>query len=56
MYLRPGIVICSFILSFLLSHGVLFFISVLRHYPRFVHSCYPRSDPSSMGESFFFAL
>jgi hypothetical protein len=35
MYLRPGIVIHSFIHSFILSvvlsHGVLFFISVLKH-------------------------
>ncbi len=40
MYLRHGIVIHSFCLSFILSHGVIFFISVLRHYPRFVHPCY----------------
>jgi hypothetical protein len=26
--------------SFILSHGVLFFISVLGHYPRFTHPCY----------------
>jgi hypothetical protein len=39
MYLRRCIVIHSFILSFLLSHGVLFFISVLGHYPRFTHPC-----------------
>jgi hypothetical protein len=36
MYLRHGIVIHSVILS----HGVLFFISVLGHYPRFAHPCY----------------
>ncbi len=36
MYLHHGIVI----LSFFLSHGVLFFISVLGHYPRFAHPCY----------------
>jgi hypothetical protein len=30
----------SFLCSFILSHGVLFFISVLRHYPRFAHPCY----------------
>jgi hypothetical protein len=36
MYLHRGIVI----LSFFLSHGVLFFISVLGHYPRFAHPCY----------------
>jgi hypothetical protein len=36
MYLRHGIVI----LSFILSHRVLFFISVLGHYPRFAHPCY----------------
>jgi len=30
----------SFCLSFILSHGVLFFISVLRHYPSFAHPCY----------------
>jgi hypothetical protein len=32
MYLHRGIVI--------LSPGVLFFISVLGHYPRFAHPCY----------------
>jgi len=40
MNLRPGIVIHSFFCSFVLSHGVLFFISVLGHYPRFAHPCY----------------
>jgi hypothetical protein len=37
MHLRRGIVIHSFIHS---VPGVLFFISVLGHYPRFAHPCY----------------
>jgi len=35
MYLHRGIVIHSFFRSFILSRGILFFNSVLGHYPRF---------------------
>jgi len=40
--LQPSVLPCqnSVCHSFLLSHGVLFFISVLRHYPSFAHPCY----------------